>query len=891
MRNDMACPTGREGEAARVREVVRQGGTCELVGNPGIGKTTLWRFLVGSFAAGRSLAVECAQGESRLGYGVLADLLGRAVALAGPMALSQLPVLHRSALRVITLQAPGDTVPVPIDARLAGTLLHTVLSAARGPVLVALDDLQWCDALSFAAIAYAARRADRRMISWLAARRPDSSQQLPGATIVDIEAFDASTLGDVLASHLDRRLPLPVLRTVTRVCGGNPLYALEIARELPPDARPGDVRLPPTLFDSVAARIAALPARTRRRLLHLAVGEGPGDGPAAEDDLAAAMAQGFVRASASHRWVLTHPLYAEAIIRVAAPAALTAAHREAAARSSDRVAAALHLIRSDPPRNSHTRRRLYAAACAAAARGDLHSAAELSEGAIAYGGDSEPPWALLHDAARWAIATYDPRARDLADRAVDRAATPNQRCDALLTLSELHVLGLAEAHHVASRAAQQNQADPSKRALALARCGRLQINLGELPAAAATLTDALDATPPGTGTWAGLVGDASLARRLSGHRVDNKTLAQAGALARRHRLPRAENPLVSLGLIAMYDDRHEDARSAFDTIIDEYDGTSFDDEARFHLAELECRTGNLTSGYAIARTLIGRLDGHDLAGPLWVLAIISAWMGNQSDCRLAAARIDTLAARTGDGIFRAAGKTAVGFLDLTLRRYRDASKSLGPAAELLDRHGFIEPSCFPVLPAAAEAAAWCGDLGQAHRYCSDLDRAADALNSRWAEAAATRARADIDAAQREQDSAITGYTKAIDMYESLLNPLNAARTYLARGIAHRHARHHHLARLDLQHAAATLEEAGATILAADARSELTKLGGRQQPASNTLSTTESQLARIVAAGSSNADAAQALHLSIKTVETHLTHIYRKLGISNRHELANTLDLL
>lgn len=86
---------------------------------------------------------------------------------------------------------------------------------------------------------------------------------------------------------------------------------------------------------------------------------------------------------------------------------------------------------------------------------------------------------------------------------------------------------------------------------------------------------------------------------------------------------------------------------------------------------------------------------------------------------------------------------------------------------------------------------------------------------------------------------------------------------------------------------------GATALATRARNELGALGvrPRREPASGlgSLTAAELRVARMAAAGQTNRDIAQALFVSLRTVETHLTHAYRKLEIPSRAELGRTLD--
>ena len=100
-------------------------------------------------------------------------------------------------------------------------------------------------------------------------------------------------------------------------------------------------------------------------------------------------------------------------------------------------------------------------------------------------------------------------------------------------------------------------------------------------------------------------------------------------------------------------------------------------------------------------------------------------------------------------------------------------------------------------------------------------------------------------------------------------------------------------RRNLAHATSTIRDKRARVVAevdnweelrlAGARPRRTSLGG---PPS--LTPAERRVARMAVAGASNAEIAQRLFVSLRTVETHLTHAYRKLDISSRDELAGVL---
>jgi DNA-binding CsgD family transcriptional regulator len=143
------------------------------------------------------------------------------------------------------------------------------------------------------------------------------------------------------------------------------------------------------------------------------------------------------------------------------------------------------------------------------------------------------------------------------------------------------------------------------------------------------------------------------------------------------------------------------------------------------------------------------------------------------------------------------------------------------------------------------------------------------------------------AARGELEGASAAADQAVRLHEHLPLPFERGRALLVRGAIERRAKRKREARETLTEALEVFDGLGAALWADKAREELARIGGRA-PSSLDLTPTEGKVAALVAAGSTNREVADALFVSVNTVEAHLKRIYRKLGIRSRTELAARL---
>jgi DNA-binding CsgD family transcriptional regulator len=125
--------------------------------------------------------------------------------------------------------------------------------------------------------------------------------------------------------------------------------------------------------------------------------------------------------------------------------------------------------------------------------------------------------------------------------------------------------------------------------------------------------------------------------------------------------------------------------------------------------------------------------------------------------------------------------------------------------------------------------------------------------------------------------------RAVEQHEAVGDPYGRARALLALGSARRRLRQKSAARDAIDAAIAGFEDLGAELWVQKARAELGRIGGRTREVG--LTAAERRVAALVAQGRTNREVAAALFLGERTVASHLTHIYAKLGIRSRTELA------
>jgi DNA-binding CsgD family transcriptional regulator len=900
----------RSGELARLDDLLaalRRGEGQALVvhGEAGIGKTTLLDALVARAGGAVTELRACgAETEVELAFSALADLLQPVLG-----DLDTLPTQQAVALRGALALGP----PVPGD-RLAicvATLGVLRSAAARRPVLVVLDDVQWVDPSSLECVEYVARRAGGHVAVVLSARDPWYASAAVPLPELALPPLDDEGAVELLRLRSPGLAP-PVAAAITEAAAGNPLALVELPAALTADQRAGIAPLehPLTpggrLQHAFAGRADSLEPAARRALL-IAAAHADGDlavisaacrtaGTDAEA-LADAEECGLVRLSAA-RLVFAHPLIRGTVYRHASAAERRAAHAAIAdALQDDRRVWHLAAAAIGPDEGiagelerlggQAAARRAYASASATLERAadltadpDARSRRLLAAGqAASAAGGSDRGLALLEQAAGAAEdAGQRSAAEHLRGRMLVWRGRPAEALDLLVDQAELAAprdpsVAAAMLADAANGATTTNRyfdaerfarravgllgadAEPAERAQVVTVLGWVLMLRG-LPAEArplldeaARLADGLDHLGPHW-PWLHLL----LRARVPFGELE-RARAESSALCARAREAGALAMLSSAQLV--------EADAAFR--LGDWDSA---DELTLEAIRLADETGQpLMAGFALstrARLLAARgRDEESRAAALAALEIA-----------------DSGAVTTGLRFVHG----ALGFLHLGLDRVDEAITELEIVERLEESSGHSEPTIVPWAPDLVEAYVRSGRDDDARVVLATLASQAEATGGAIAAAGAARCRGLLE---EDFDPA---FVEALAQDDRRPMPFERARTLLAYGRRLHRARRRAEARDRLREALHGFEELRARAWGSQAQAELRAAGARRRRPSDgdSLTPQEQRVAAAARRGGTTREIAAELFLSPKTVEFHLRQIYAKLGVHSRAQLVAAL---
>lgn len=880
-----------------------------IEGEPGIGKTTLWltALELARDEGVRVLSARAAAAESVLAYTALADLLDGVPASAW----ADLPEPQRLAVDQVLLRADND---LATDQRAVAAAFLSVVECLTddGPLLVAIDDLQWIDPSSMHVVAFAARRLTGPVgilgsvrtdggngagAAWLQMPRPDAVNR------IRLHPLGIHDLHAAVSARLRRPFSRPTMGRIHEVSGGNPFYAIELARAIAERAPGVETSLPRTLADVVRSRISGLDPDVHDALLAASCMASPtvelvASATISDDDrlielLENAESKGII-AIDGNRIHFAHPLLARGVYSEAAPGQRRTMHRRLADIVDEPELRARHLALAATSGDQVTLRALDTAAESARVRGAPAAAAELIDLAIGLGGDTAER--RLRSALHHFDAGDLERAHTALEETIDRLAPGDQRAEALsrLAVVRLYRDGFFESVRVLEHALSEVHADSPLRvhilitlAFSLLNANQpgVSLQMAEEAVAQAERVDQLHLL--------GLaLGMRAILRFLCGEGFDEADIGRAVELEDPDIFtPLVFRPSAQRALLLEWTGRLDEANEVLQAIRRRCLERGEEGELVFvaqHAVLTSMWRGDFGEAALFAEDAMER--ARQLGGdtPLFLAhglrAKLAVYAGREADARSAVAEALEISRRAG--LFRLAERVvaALGFLEVSLGRYDAAIATLQPLVTKFD------PASTPTeLPNAAfladavEALIQVGRSAEAEPIIEALERNGQRVGRAWMMAIGARCRSMLLADRGDLDAASAAAARAVTEHDRLPMPFERARTLLLLGQLQRRQRRKEHASASLQEALDIFERLHVPLWADRARAELARasVGPRR---SGQLTPSERRVAELAASGMKNRDVATALFISPKTVEANLARIYRKLGIKSRAEL-------
>ncbi len=914
---------GREHEQAELVDFLRRipdaPFAVSLVGEPGIGKTKLWSKLLDEAhsLSLRTLTCRPIESDTPLSFAALGDLL----AGVEEEAVSSLPAPQRRSMEIALLLE--ETTGPPIDRRAVAlaTLGSFRVLARSEPLLVAVDDLQWMDQESARVLEFVARRLTTEPIGFLCSRRAG------GRTAIDLAAafpegrHEEMRLGPLSVGAFMRLIRMRVDPSLTRSIlvrlhessGGNPMFGLEMARAL--EGRvidPGQpFPVPANLQTLVRGRLSKLSGTTRDALTMLAASiqrdlpmleKIVSQETVAEEVLREGLDGGVLELNDD--WIrFSHPLFASTLLADVGGSRRRKLHRRLADIVDEPESRVRHLALVTESPDEQVAKELFDAAERARGKGAVDAAAELAE----LSARMTPAQRIMEQSERLINAgDYAFEAGSIAeartnlDEAVTIVPPGAVRARALQHMGWVVARGESWSkalgyYHSALAESHDDLALHSQIAVDSAFA---HMNASDIPGGAADARMGLDLAERHGDPEAIAEALAMLAwfGFLMGQGIDRNAFERAVALERWEQAARYFEKRASAvyAFTLSFAGELDEARDRFHEIQEKIRWQG--DEGGMHvvlfqLAMLETSAGNLRLADEFTREAVlaaEELEEQSItAFVLLARARVDTYLGRVESARAAAQEGLRLSAATDSLPGTIQHLHNLGVLELSLGNHLGAHENLANVADMLLAMGMAEPMVVPWVPDEVEALIGLGELDKAERLIEMLEERGRELQRPWALTMGARCRGHLCAARKDKDGALEAFEQAVRLHEDLQLPVERARTWLLKGQAERRFKQWGAARTSLEEGLAIFDRVGTPLWAERARSELKRVGGRG-PASPQLTPSEQRIASLVAEGQTNKQVADALFLSVNTVESNLKRIFHKMGVSSRTELARKL---
>ena len=906
---------GRESECAKLRATLHDAlnGRTRIValrGDPGIGKSELLAWAVTQAEGFQILRLQGYEIEREIPFSALWPLIRVLDSVRADLPEEQIAALE-GALDIGAAHH-GDQAGVA-----AAVLAMLAAAAERQPLLIAVDDAHLIDLGSIQVVGFALRRLHAEQVAAVLTARmgtevPEYTERLLAAT--EQIVLDGLDLESARALTAEQGL-LP--EAVWRAAGGNPLAMIEGAAASGPVTFLGEpMHLSLRLLRGYGQRLVGLPERARNAMLLLAVAGGATDvldaalgefGLARADLEPAEQANLVVLGPGTTRFA--HPLVHSAVYQSASPATRRAAHRAlvtaydgrtgpgatdrrafhlaaATAGPSEAVAAELdaaaqtavgrqnfvvatalyeHAAFLTPPGRSRAER-ILASAVAGQAAGKLDAVGRLLDIAVNETDDDDLRIAAMHFQCRvhmWSGNAGQARDQllDLADRTAAVSADWSAEMRAQAAVVSIAIGESRAALPMARKAVEGTAGRPDQERLAvlLTQSVTLAIN-GDATDARALLDRCLP--------HLSLLDPLSIDQPLLLAALTQASLGEITvAVESLERLVRRARAAHAVGLLPF--------QLSWLTVLCWFAGRPVDALAYGGAAVESAQESGWTT---------------ELPNCLVALATVESCLGRVDDAAGHLARATGLAAGSaGQRLVDAQAARVRGLTALAAGRPAEAAEALRTAAEFAAAAQLGDPVLFGWVANLTEALIRCEDREQALRAFRKVEREVERTGRASAVAVAARCSGllagTLEAARPHFEAALAHHTKAGDTFER-------ARTELCYGEVLNRAKQRREAREHLQAAAAGFGRLGAVVWEQRAEDALRATGMKLRPRNRRpaerLTAKEVQVAAAAADGLSNVEVARLLVVTPRTVEFHLSNVYRKLdiqGVGARAELA------
>ncbi|QSB04681.1 helix-turn-helix transcriptional regulator [Natronoglycomyces albus] len=895
-------PIERLGVLSHVRKSLAVNYRAILCGLPGVGKSVL----IDQFLSDvdDALIMRAHPTDRCAPYATLAELLCE----VDESLIDDLTPPRRDAVSTLLRRNASpmeqvDTVAVHLGVR----DLFRVLTGER-PMWLVIDPADHIDASSLKLLSQLWKHVSPvRLRLLLAARQPGLYRKL-GATAqheIGIPPWDLAEIVEVLAPL---QLPNRHVAGIHRASGGRVDLALRIGGTMRASGSDGIAPSFGPAVETIAhEQLAALSPRAQHTLLVAAMALHPTEAmlrragcSKVHEDLVEATREGLTAVDATGLVTFHAESTSEALLAAASSVTVKRVHRRLAEVVADSVASVRHRAMATDGPDAELAAELDRGCAVAKGRGDLVLASELSLLAADHTPAQDDTEATRRLVAATELAAAAGRITlvERAARAVfERGGDPSDRLRAQLAVINAAGQDFEQVREIFSAAAANAKTDPALQAeLALWRAWRTHIIDGDLCEVLEQARRAEQLAESSGNAWIHMQTMTMVGRvqRMLGDPAAETTIARAYAI---HPDPATDIPGSARFVWArhaLFDDRLDDARSEFGALLElakqQGDLKALTEVLR-SLAEIELRSGNCVEARELIDRALAHLAHSDLSlSPLWyVSALIETAAGDHRRATTLAGQGLAAAREDHDVVFTIRNLFVLGQLDLHASRSAAAVEKLREVQSLEDRCNVGDPSVLHWRGELAEALVQTGEVEAAWSLISHTrDRAAE-LGRENVQLRMDVAEASCRVAAGEHAKAAELLERARSGFARMGLRIEQGRAILAMGVLERRRRRRGHARQLLGQASELFAECGAGpwIEQVDAEQRLLE----DAPTTETsgygpLTTGEARIAKLVIGGASNRQTATALNVSVKTIESRLSRIYRKLGIQSRTQLAN-----